>query len=78
MQWLVDYISSLFSTWASIFSLIFSAFKGLADIVLSLPDLLQTVTASISGLPSILATFIVSTITISVVYLVLGRGQGGD
>lgn len=78
MQWFIDFFSSLFSALGGVLSMVVSAVKGLIDIIASIPQLLDTATQAITSLPSIIQTFIFATITVSVIYLVIGRGEGGD
>lgn len=78
MQWLIDFFTQLFETVASLIDFLVTAVMGLLSIVGQLPTLLNTVTSVAGGLPTILAGFVGATLTISIIYLLLGRGQGGN
>lgn len=77
-QWLVDFFSNLVQMWGSVWHFIITAIKGLISIFMNLPNLISIVTNMLQGLPTVLVTFITLTITISVVFLLVGRGEGGD
>lgn len=78
MQWLIDFFVSIFQTLSNVINFAVNAVLGLFDIIKMLPQLLTNVTASVSNLPSILSTFVLATITVSVIFLLIGRGEGGD
>lgn len=78
MQWIIDFLKQLFEIVASLIDFLVTAVMGLLSIVGQLPTLLNTVTNVASGLPTILAGFVGATLTISIIYLLLGRGQGGN
>ena len=61
----------------SLFSFISSVVTGLFNIIKSLPVVLELLTSSIGFLPSTLVAFATITITISIVYLLVGRETGG-
>lgn len=78
MLWLVDFIKSLWSAVTGIFDFLISAVTGLLSIIQQLPDLISTITGFAGGLPNVLSIFVLATITISVIFLMIGRGQGGN
>lgn len=69
-SWIIDTVSTLFDFLMSIIS-------GLFNIIKSIPLVVTMLTGSIGYLPSTLAAFATITITISVVYLIVGRQTGG-
>ena len=77
MQWIVDFFS-IYETLSGVISFVVSAVVGLLDIIKMIPSLLTTVTEVVNGLPNVLSAFILSTITITVIFLLIGRGEGGD
>lgn len=78
MQWIVDFFVSIYETLSGVISFVVSAVVGLLDIIKMIPSLLTTVTEVVNGLPNVLSAFILSTITITVIFLLIGRGEGGD
>lgn len=69
-NWFVD----LFQTIADF---IVNTILGLGNIIKSIPMVISMLTQSIGYLPSTIAAFATITITISVVYLLVGRETGG-
>lgn len=69
-QWFIDIFNSV---WTFIESLI----KGIADLFSVIPQAVTYLTASLGYLPSSLVVFATLSITISVIYLIVGRNTGG-
>lgn len=69
-NWFVD-------TFQSIWNFITSLFSGLVSMLQMIPQVVSMVTGTIGYLPSVLAVFATLTITVSVLYLILGRNSGG-
>lgn len=61
----------------SLFALIESAIKGIADLFQALPSVITYLTSSVGYLPPTLVVFAILTITVSVVYLLANRETGG-
>lgn len=78
MQWIIDFLSSIGSALSSLFSLLASAIMGLLQIFKLLPSLIATVTDFMGGMPVIISTFMAITLGVSITFLILGRGEGGD
>lgn len=55
-----------------------SLVTGLINVLKSIPQILTFTSSSIGFLPSVLSVFATLTITISVIYLIVGRNSGGD
>ncbi len=69
-NWLVD-------TAQSIINFVMSLFEGFVSMIRMIPQIVTMVTGAIGYLPSVLAVFATLTITVSVLYLILGRNTGG-
>lgn len=69
-EWIVDTVTTLFNFFGSVVS-------GLFNIIKSLPMVVSMLTGVIGYLPSTIAAFATITITISIVYLIVGRDTGG-
>lgn len=69
-EWIVD----LFRTLADF---VVNIIMGLANIVTSIPMVVDMLSKSITYLPATVAAFASLTITISIVYLLVGRNTGG-
>ena len=70
----VNYFKDIIS---AIFAFVQSLITGLIQVFKAIPSAIQMLTQSIGYLPSTLAVFATLTITISVIYLVIGRDTGG-
>lgn len=69
-DWIVNIVTTVFNFFGSVVS-------GLWNIAKSIPLVIDMLTSSIGYLPSTIAAFALITITISVVYLLVGRNTGG-
>ena len=61
-----------------IIGFITSLVTGLINVLKSIPQILTFTTSAIGFLPSVLSVFATLTITISIIYLIVGRHTGGD
>lgn len=73
MNWIIEFLKSLFGTITSIVSLLISLVKSLINFLLSLPMFIETLNASVSSVPDFMLTFVSITITVSVILLIIGR-----
>lgn len=69
-QWLIEFLSSLGN-------FLFSMIKGMIQLISLLPVAVNQLTVSIGILPSLLVAFATATITISVIFILVGRSAGG-
>ena len=69
-QWLIDIIASLIN-------LVVSLVKGIVQLLSLIPSAVQSLTLSVGFLPSFLVVFATATITISVIFIIVGRNSGG-
>ena len=74
---LVNFFEWITGVVESLFNFISSVVTGLFNIVKSFPVVISLLTSSIGFLPSTLVAFASITITISIVYLLVGRDTGG-
>lgn len=75
-QSIVNFIQSVWDILQAIVSFVVSTIQGLITMITSLPQILATATSAIGYLPSILSAFATLTITISIIYLIIGRNTG--
>lgn len=78
MQWLIDFFSSIGSMLKSLIDFISGAFQGLISIVTSLPSYVSFITDTFSNLPPAFSASLAVGLTVTIIFLALGRGQGGD
>ena len=69
--WVVDTVSSLVE-------FLWTLIKGLIQLISLIPLAVNMLTNSIGLLPSILVAFATATITISVIFILVGRESGGQ
>lgn len=75
LEWFQNFFLSLGEAIASVFTLIVSLIKSLLDFITLLPTVVTMLVSSIGFLPSVLALFATLSITVSVIYLVVGRNS---
>lgn len=66
-------LESILTFFQGIISLIANLLHGIAQLIIMIPQALAFIGTSLGALPSIIAVFAVAMITVSVVYLVIGR-----
>ena len=70
-DWIVETVSSLVE-------FLWTLIKGLIQLISLIPTAVNMLTNSIGILPSILVAFATATITISVIFILVGRESGGQ
>lgn len=74
LQYIGDFLSSIVGTIQSLFSFLLNTIQGLLTFIMNLPKFITYITSAIGFLPSFLAFFATITISIAVIYVILGRG----
>lgn len=69
-QWIAEIISSLLQ-------FVYSLITGLFSVIKALPHTLNMATTAIGYLPPAIAVFATLCITVSIVYIIVGRESGG-
>lgn len=62
----------------SLVSFLVEMIEGLLRLIALIPTAVTSLTTGVGYLPSILATFAAATITISVIFVIVGRESGGQ
>lgn len=70
-DWIVNTISSLLE-------FLWSIIKGLIQLISLIPTAVNMLTTSIGVLPSLFIGFATATITVSVIFILVGRESGGQ
>lgn len=70
-RWIID-------TLQNVFTFVISLFTDFIEVLKVIPGVLSAITSAIAFLPDIVTVFAVLTITISVIYVMAGRDQGGN
>lgn len=77
MRWIQNALQSLLEGIQTIFEFVISLVTGLIEVVKFLPRVFSTLFSSIGQMPSFLTAFAVLTVTILILYIVVGRDNGG-
>lgn len=78
MQFIVNFIKELSSMVGGLLQFLVSLVKGLIKLVTSLPTYISQLTSCVGYLPEQLITWFSIGITVTVIFLILGRRDGGD
>lgn len=78
MSYIINWIDELSGILGGLLQFLVSLVKGLLDLIQSLPSYLSQLTTCIGFLPEVLVTWFGIGITVTVIFLILGRRQGGD
>lgn len=77
MNYIIDFLKELGNFFQTLIDMVVNLIQQLITFVMLIPVGVNMLITSVGYLPSILIIFATLSITISVIYLVLGRGQGG-
>ncbi len=77
MTYIIDFLKELGEFFRSLIDIVVNLIQQLITFVMLIPVGVNMLITSVGYLPSILIVFATLSITVSVIYLVLGRGQGG-
>ena len=75
LQWFQNFFVSIASTIESLISLVFSLIQSLFDLIKMLPTMITITTSAIGFLPDMVMLFATLSITVSVIYLMVGRNN---
>ena len=75
---LLDWLQAFFDIIMSLVNLAISLVDGIIQLFRLLPIAISVLSNSIGILPSILVAFATATITISVIFIIVGRNAGGS
>ena len=78
MSFIVDWIKELSGTIGGLLQLLLSLVKGLLNLIQALPSYINQLTTCVGYLPEVLITWFGIGITVTVIFLILGRRDGGD
>lgn len=73
-----EFFDWVISTVSSLLNFVWQTINGLLRLLGLIPVATNALTSSVAYLPSILATFAATTITISVIFVIAGRSGGGQ
>lgn len=73
-----NFFSSIWDVLSTVLSFFKSIIDGITNILKMAPQVINLTTSGFGYLPSTLATFAVLTLTITIIYLIVGRNTGGS
>lgn len=77
MSYIIDFLKELGSFFQTLIDMVVNLLQQLLTFIMLIPVGVNMLITSVGYLPSILIVFATLSITVSVIYLILGRGQGG-
>lgn len=78
MSFILDWIKELSGTIGGLLQFLLSLVKGLLNLIQALPSYINQLTTCVGYLPEVLITWFGIGITVTVIFLILGRRDGGD
>lgn len=78
MSFIVDWLKELSGIVGGLLQFLLSLVKGLLNLIQALPSYLNQLTTCVGYLPEVLITWFGIGVTVTVIFLILGRRQGGD
>lgn len=78
MSFIVDWIKELSGTIGGLLQFLLSLVKGLLNLIQALPSYIIQLTTCVGYLPEVLITWFGIGITVTIIFLILGRRDGGD
>lgn len=78
MSFIVDWIKELSGTIGGLLQFFLSLVKGLLNLIQALPSYINQLTTCVGYLPEVLITWFGIGITVTIIFLILGRRDGGD
>ena len=75
LDWIKNFLESLWDIILSLVGFVEQIAKGLFDLLKYLPEVVSMVSSSIGWLPSVLTVFATLSITVSVIMLIAGRNN---
>lgn len=78
MSYIINWIDELSGILGGLLQFLLSLVKGLLNLIQSLPSYLTQLTTCVGYLPEVLVTWFGIGVTVTVIFLILGRRQGGD
>lgn len=74
----MDFFSDIINFIGSAVSFVWQTITGVIRLISLIPEGTAALTNAVGYLPSIIATFAATTITISVIFIIVGRNGGGQ
>lgn len=75
MRQIIDFFNRLFEVIESLITFVINFIDNTLKFITMLPEVITQVTSSISWLPPALMVFATASVTVSVIFIMLGRGK---
>lgn len=75
MSWIINFLKSLGEIITTLIDLVITLVGSLFDFIANLPTFLSLITASFGAIPSFILPFAAISLTISIIFIILGRGK---
>lgn len=78
MDWIISFFQDIAQTLSGVVNFLVTLVSGLLTLIKMLPSLIADMTSAVGYLPTVLTTFFGISVTVTVIFLLAGRGQGGE
>lgn len=78
MSYIIGFLEDIIQTFAGVINFILTLYEGVKTLFEMLPSLIADMTSAVGFLPMVLTTFFGVSVTVTIIFLLVGRGQGGD
>lgn len=78
MNYIISFIQDLAQILSGIINFVVTLANGLLTLFKMLPSLIADMTSAVGFLPAVLTAFFSVSVTVTIIFLIAGRGQGGE
>lgn len=78
MDWIISFFEDIAQTLSGIVNFLVTMVDGLLSLIEMLPSLIADMTTAVNFLPYQLTIFFSVSVSVTVIFLIAGRGQGGE
>lgn len=78
MDWLISFFQDIGQMLSGVVNFVVTLVQGLLTLITMLPSLIADMTSAVGFLPTVLTTFFGVSVTVTIIFLIAGRGQGGE
>ena len=78
MNWLISFFQDISQMLSGVVNFVVTLVDGLLSLIKMLPSLIADMTTAVGFLPMVLTTFFGVSVTVTIIFLIAGRGQGSE
>lgn len=78
MDFIISFIQDFIQIISGVVNFVVTLVDGLLTLLEMLPSLIADMTSAVGFLPTVLTTFFGVSVTVTIIFLIAGRGQGGE